>query len=158
MPKRKFFQIIILALLLLVPLSGCKSNRLTGSYVCKEDKSVSLAFSGEGNVTFHDGNGDVVGSYTVIDDSVFILLPEDVNWPVLGLSSALSEMILEIENNKTLSAETAGVTVLLFNKQGIVKIIWSKYWKQIIIAFVVLGIIGTISETLDEIRDKRKKD
>jgi len=157
MPKRKFFQIIILALLLAVSLSGCKSNKLTGTYVCKEDKSVSLAFSGGNNVTFHDGNGDVAGSYTVIDDSVIILLPEDVSWPVLGISSASSEMVLEIENNKTLSAETAGVTVLLFNKQGIVKIIWSKYWKQIIIVFVVLGIIGSISETLDEIRDKRKK-
>ena len=138
----KKIPIFLLTLILMITLSGCSSQQVSGKYFSKENKKISMEFDKGNIVTYYNGDTSVQGAYyfEYSDDYVTVVFPEDVTWPLFGSVETSDYMTFEVVNSKNLELNFASGTALAFAKKGFLAL----HWKKILIIALIWEIIPSI--------------
>lgn len=121
----KKVRAIIIVIIVLVAFSGCgQVSSLSGKYINEQDKSEYLKFSGESTVKLHIEGMDYTGTYSILDNAVFL---------TFGQGDDAGIVVLEIKKKDVLLS----LNGLAYVK----KTFWNHYWKIYLFISVVIEII-----------------
>lgn len=121
----KKVRAIIIVIIVLVAFSGCgQVSSLSGKYINEQDKSEYLKFSGESTVKLHIEDMDYTGTYSILDNAVFL---------TFGQGDDTGIVVLEIKKKDVLLS----LNGLAYVK----KTFWNHYWKIYLFISVVIEII-----------------